>query len=87
MKEEPLDMVLKIKNIFKIIIICFILVQSSQLCGQENLHYSHLSDVNYGFYDYMINAGYINPQFVMHQPFRNISFDSNKVGLNGKIYR
>ena len=87
MKEEPLDMVLKIKNIFKIIIICFILVQNSQLCGQANLHYSHLSDVNYEFYDYMINAGYISPQFAMHQPYQHLVFDSKKIGKNEKIYR
>ena len=78
--------VLKIKNIFKIIIIYFILLQAHQLSGQPNLSYIYLRDLNYQFYDYMINSGHINPHFVMPQPFRNISFDSTKVGLNGKIY-
>ena len=37
-------MILKIKNIYKIIIICLILVQSGQLFGQANLHYDYLRD-------------------------------------------
>jgi len=56
------------------------------LYGQEDLHYYHINGINYKFYDYLINAGHVKPHFVMHQPYRNLSFDFNEIGINENIY-